>query len=550
MTLHSKLSHYFLDGMKQAQGANALPAYDLPASAPINKTKQESYGDYSTALPMQISKAAKMKPMDAAAVIVSHLPQVDFIAKAEPSVPGFINLTLEPKWVAAQVNVIIEKGSSFANLDLGHGAKAQVEFVSANPTGPLSVGRGRGGVIGDTMANLLSAVGYNVTREYYFNNAGQQMRNLGDSLRLRYLQALGEPVQFPEDYYQGSYLIDLARDLAVKFGNGLDEESWEFFKPVAEEMMFSSIKQTLKRLNIKMDVFFNENSLYDDGSVNDVIAKLRETGYAYDSEGAVWFKTTAFGAEEDRVIVKSNGDPTYRLPDIAYHRNKLNRGFDLIIDVLGSDHKDSFPDVLRGLQALGFKTEGIKLLMNQFVTVKGEKMSTRAGRFTTLDELIEEVGADVVRYFLLMRSAESHLEFDLDLAKEQSEKNPVYYVQYAHARICSILRKGEGLKQTGDGGDVSLLAHPSEQKLIRRMLELSGVIETCVNDLAPHPLTTYATDFAGLFHDFYRDCQVLPSETHPLDAKLSAARVRLVKAARIALETVLGLVGVSAPESM
>ncbi len=550
MTLYSKLSHHLLDGVKRAQSANALPAFDLPASVPINKTKQESFGDFSTALPMQISKTAKMKPMDAAAVIVQHLPKVDFVSKAEPSAPGFINLTLDPKWVAAQVNAIIEKGSSFANLDLGHGAKAQVEFVSANPTGPLSVGRGRGGVIGDTMANLLTAVGYNVTREYYFNNAGQQMRNLGDSLRLRYLQALGQSVEFPEDYYQGSYLIDLARDLAAKFNSRLANESWEYFKPIVEEAMFVSIKQTLKRLNIEMDVFFNENSLYDDGSVNDVIAKLRETGYVYDSEGAVWFKTTAFGADEDRVIVKSSGDPTYRLPDIAYHRNKLNRGFDLIIDVLGSDHKDSFPDVLRGLQALGFKTDGIKLLMNQFVTVKGEKMSTRAGRFTTLDELIEEVGADVVRYFLLMRSAESHLEFDLDLAKEQSEKNPVYYVQYAHARICSILRKGEGMAQTGEGGDVSLLVHPSEQKLIRRMLELSGVIETCVIDLAPHPLTTYATDLAGLFHDFYRDCQVLPSETHAMDAKLSAARVRLVKAARIALATTLGLVGVSAPEKM
>ena len=297
---------------------------------------------------MQISKAAKMKPMDAAAVIVQHLPKVDFISKAEPSAPGFINLTLDPKWVAAQVNVILEKGSSFANLDLGHGAKAQVEFVSANPTGPLSVGRGRGGVIGDTMANLLSAVGYNVTREYYFNNAGQQMRNLGDSLRLRYLQALGESIPFPEEYYQGSYLIDLARDLAAKFNSRLANESWEYFKPIVEEAMFASIKATLKRLNIEMDVFFNENSLYDDGSVNDVIAKLRETGYAYDNDGAVWFKTTAFGAEEDRVIVKSTGDPRIVCPTIAYHRNKLNRGFDLIIDVLGSDHKIPSPMCLRG----------------------------------------------------------------------------------------------------------------------------------------------------------------------------------------------------------
>lgn len=550
MTLQSKLSNYILDGVKNAQQTKTLPAFDLPTSAPINKPKQESFGDYSTALPMQVAKLAKIKPMDAAAVIVQHLPKVDFIAKAEPSAPGFINLTLNPTWVASQVNMIVEKGSAFANLDLGHGAKAQVEFVSANPTGPLSVGRGRGGVIGDTMANLFTAVGYNVTREYYFNNAGQQMKNLGESVRLRYLEALGQKTELTDDHYKGEYLIALAQEIKTSQGAVLKDKDWETFKPFAEEAMFKSIKITLKRLNIQMDVFFNENSLYDDGSVADTLNKLRASGNAYDNEGAVWFSATKFGGTEDRVIVKSSGEPTYRLPDIAYHCNKLNRGFKLIVNVLGADHKEEFPDVLRGLQALGYDSSGVKLLMNQFVTVKGERMSTRAGNFILLDELIAEVSADVVRYFLLMRSANSQLEFDLDLAKEQSDKNPVYYVQYAHARICSILRKGESASQISAGGDVNLLTHPTEQKLIQRMLELSDVIELCVTELAPHHLTTYASDLASLFHAFYRDCQVLPSEARAMDSQLSAARVCLVKAVRIALATTLGLIGVSAPESM
>jgi arginyl-tRNA synthetase len=277
---------------------------------------------------------------------------------------------------------------------------------------------------------------------------------------------------------------------------------------------------------------------------------LRERGYAYDSEGAVWLKTAELGGPEDRVIVKSTGEPTYRLPDIAYHRNKLQRGFALVVDVLGADHKDSFPDVLRGLQALGFDPAGIKMLMNQFVTVKGEKMSTRAGRFTLLDELIDEVGADVVRYFMLARSADSHLEFDLDLAREQSEKNPVYYVQYAHTRIAGILRKAQAGGYSDDGGDTARLTHPAEQALIRRIVELPDVIDLAVRDLAPHHLPYYAQDLATVFHSFYRDCQVLPSENLPVEPETTRARLRLVRAAKVALARALGLTGVSAPETM
>jgi arginyl-tRNA synthetase len=518
----------------------------MPESAPFNRPKKPEWGDFSSALPLQIAKSAGRNPLEVAHLIERRLPQADFVASTSVTPPGFINVTLAPVWLAGQVEAILLEGPGFADLNLGNRRKAQVEFVSANPTGPLSVGRGRGGVIGDTMANLLSAAGYDVTREYYFNNAGKQMRDLGESLRRRYLQALGHEVEISEELYQGEYLAELGRQLASERGSTLVEDGWETFKEIAEAAMFASIQKTLDRLNIHMDVFFNENSLYDDGSVWQVLELLRQQGYIYDQDGAVWFATTRLGGTEDRVVVKSTGEPTYRLPDIAYHKNKLDRGFELIIDVLGADHKDAFPDVLRGVQALGYDPSGIKMLMNQFVTMKGERMSTRAGHFTTLDELIEEVGADVVRFFMLMRAADTHLEFDLDLALEQSEKNPVYYVQYAHARISSILRKAVESGFSAQNGEVRLLTHPAELALIRQLLDLSEVIDRAVRELAPHHLTTYARDLASTFHAFYRDCQVL----NPEDPDMTRARLKLVTATRTGLARTLGLLGVAAPESM
>jgi arginyl-tRNA synthetase len=544
--IQAQLSKHILAGARAAQEAGALPAFDLPAAAPINKPKNPSWGDFSSALAMQLTKAAGRPPLEVARTIQEHLPPAGFVGSVSVTPPGFINITLDPGWLAAQVERILAEGATFADMDTGGGLKAQVEFVSANPTGPLSVGRGRGGVIGDTMANLLQASGYDVTREYYFNNAGKQMRDLGESLRRRYLQALGQEVEFSEELYQGEYLAELGRQLASERGDTLAGESWETFKPIAESSMFDSIKATLARLNIRMDVFFNENSLYEDGSVWTTLSALQEKGYIYEKEGAKWIAFTQLGGPEDRVMVKSTGEPTYRLPDIAYHKNKLDRGFKLIIDVLGADHKDAFPDVVRGVQALGYDASGIKLLMNQFVTMKGERMSTRAGRFTTLDDLVDEVSADVVRFFMLMRAADTHLEFDLDLALEQSEKNPVYYVQYAHARICSILRKAEERGFSAEGGDVSLLVHPGELGLVRQLIDLAEVIDRSVRELAPHHLTTYARDLASTFHVFYRDCQVLDPEA----SELSRARLKLVTATRTGLARTLALLGVTAPETM
>jgi arginyl-tRNA synthetase len=393
---------------------------------------------------------------------------------------------------------------------------------------------------------LLSAVGYQVTREFYYNDAGQQMRRLGESLRLRYLQALGRSVALSEDHYQGEYLEELGRGLLAEHGDSLADTDWEKFKDLAEEAIAAQQRDTMKRLYIRMDVFFNEHSLYGDGSVEKVVEVLRDKSYAYELDGAFWFAATALGGPEDRVIVKSSGEPTYRLPDIAYHCNKLQRGFDLVVDVLGADHKDSFPDVLRGVQAMGHDVSGVKLLMHQFVTIKGQRMSKRSGRFTTLDELIDEVGADVVCFFMLMRAAESHLEFDLDLAREQSEKNPVYYVQYAHARICSILAKAQAEGFSDTSGDVLLLRHPSEHMLIRRLLELADTIDRAVRELAPHHLTTYARELASSSHAFYRDCRVVDVENRAL----TLARLKLVRAVRIGLARTLELLSISAPEVM
>jgi arginyl-tRNA synthetase len=543
--LESELAALTLEALRAAQAAGDLPAFDEPSSVPISHSKNPDWGDFSTAVAMQLAKTVGRPPHAIAEVLEEHMPDSELVGSTSVSPPGFVNFTISAEWLAAQVGEVLRLGAAYADL-IQQAGKAQVEYISANPTGPLTVGHLRGGVIGDALANVLEAAGFEVTREFYFNNAGKQMRRLGESYRTRYLQALGEDVELEQDAYHGEYLVQMATALVESVGDTLRQEPWQTFAELAEEELSRGQRETMARLGIVMDVYFNERTLYDDNSVWDVAEALREKGLAYEKDGALWFRATALGGPEDRVIVRSTGEPTYRLPDIAYHINKLERGFDLIVDVLGADHKDAFPDVVRGVEALGYDPSPIRLVMNQFVTIRGERMSKRAGRFTTLDELLEEVPPDVVRFFLLMRAAESHLEFDLDLAREQSEKNPVYYVQYAHARLCSILRLADERGFSSEDGDTSLLQHPSEMALIRRMLDLAHVIDRVHRDLAPHMLTTYARDLASDFHVFYRDCRVL-DEAEP---QLSAARLRLVEAARVALARTLELIGVSAPESM
>ena len=411
--------------------------------------KIETHGDLSSNAAMLLSKKLKKNPRDIATEILANL-HIDesIISKTEIAGPGFINFYFTPLFISEIIKEINEGGDDFGKSKKYSGKRANVEFVSANPTGPLTVGHGRGAVTGDTIAKMLEWIGYEVDREYYFNNAGRQMRILGDSVSIRYLNLLGKQINYPEDYYQGEYLIDIARRLKEEYGNKLvDEPAEGKFKKAAESEIFNDIKQSLDHIGIHHKIFFNEKSLYEDGKIDDLLGKFKSSGLSYEKDGAIWLKLSELTGGEDKVIVKATNEPTYRLPDIAYHAVKYDRGYDLMVDLFGSDHAATYPDVLAGLRALGYDDSKIKVLIHQFVTIlkDGEvvKMSTRKANYITLDELTDEVGSDVVRYFFNMRTISSHMNFDIDLAKKQNDENPVFYLQYAHARICSIIRTVE-----------------------------------------------------------------------------------------------------------
>jgi arginyl-tRNA synthetase len=545
-----KIESYLQNKIQQTLEKLSLPAVDYTLSIP----KIESHGDLSTNLALLLANQIKQNPRELAQKLIENLEIPDEVfSKMEVAGPGFINFFYSARYLQKVVKTILQQGSRFGRSDSGKKQKAQVEFVSANPTGPLTIGHGRQAVIGDTIANFLEWAGYKVTREYYFNNAGRQMRILGDSVRLRYKQQLGEEIDFPEDYYQGEYITAIAKTLKKKYSDSLKnrtEQEIEIFKEAAEQAIFQDIKQTLQRLGIEFDVYFNEKDLYDNGEIERVIQILKEKDLAYEKEGALWFRSTSFGLEQDRVIVKSSGEPTYRLPDMAYHRSKFERGFDLVVDIFGADHIATYPDVLAGIKALGYDESKIKVLIHQFVTLyQGKekvKMSTRRANFITLDELMDEVGTDVTRWFFLMRSMDSHLNFDLVLAKTQSDENPVFYNQYAHARICSILRNAAERGITYDNpAALKLLQHPTEFMLIKKLLDFPPVVEKCARDFAPHLLTQYLSDLSTAFHKFYTECWVLTT-----DKELSQARLALCLATKTVLANGFSIVGVAALESM
>ena len=398
--------------------------------------KIESHGDLSTNAAMLLTKQLKKNPRQIAEEIIKNLePDSKVIFKTEIAGPGFINFFFTKEFITGIIKNILKNENSFGKSEKYSGKTANVEFVSANPTGPLTVGHGRNAVVGDTVANLLEWIGYKVDREYYFNNAGRQMRVLGDSVRLRYLELCGETINYPEEYYQGDYIREIAEGLFKKNGNKLKDNKPEgIFKETAEKEIFNEIKKTLQRLNIKHDIFFNENSLYEDGKIKSLLGTYREKNLSFEKDGAVWLKLSEIGNEQDKVIVKSTGEPTYRLPDIAYHSTKFDRGYDLIVDLFGSDHNATYPDVMAGVKVLGYNVEKVKVLIYQFVTImeNGEavKMSTRKANYITLDQLIDDVSSDVVRYFFNMRNITTHMNFDLTLAKKQSDENPVFYLQH------------------------------------------------------------------------------------------------------------------------
>lgn len=548
---------YLEDQIKKAlaalkYGEDVNPTFDRP--------KLEEHGDLTTNIAMVLAKTLGKKPRALAEEIVRAMKfDPTRVARVEIAGPGFINFWFAESYYTGGLRAVFEQAESFGRSDVGRGKKTQVEFVSANPTGPLSVGHGRQAAIGDTLANLLEWMGYAVTREYYYNNAGRQMRKLAESTFARYRQLFDPEAPFPEDGYQGGYIREIAEDLKKTKGDSLlrlpAEDALAISQQVSETILFDAIKSVLLRMGVKFDVFFNEDSLYKDGTINDVVAEFRSKGLAYDKDGAVWLKTTAMGLDQDRVIMKSTGEPTYRLPDIAYHREKFRRGFEFVVDVFGADHIATIPDVLAGVKALGYDPGNVKVVIHQFVTLlrNGEqvKMSKRAANFVTLDELIEEVGPDAVRFFFLMRSISSHLEFDLDLAKEQSDKNPVYYLQYAHARIASILRFAESEGVVGAGlpelkrANLQLLKEPSELALVKLILSFPGVVESTCRSLEPHRLPTYLSEVATAFHKFYHDHRVVIPER-----PLAHARLALSWSAMIVLANGLKILGISAPERM
>ncbi|OGU69763.1 MAG: arginine--tRNA ligase [Ignavibacteria bacterium RIFCSPLOWO2_02_FULL_55_14] len=521
--------------------------------------KQEAHGDLTTNIALLLAKAAGKNPRVVAKEIVDSLDMNPAsVTKTEVAGPGFINFTFSPAFFARKLEGILREGASYGRSTVGRGVKAMVEYVSANPTGPLSVGHGRQAAIGDTLANVLQWTGHEVTREYYYNNAGRQMRVLAQSTYARYRQLFDPASAFPEDGYQGEYIQQIALLLKSELGDSLvgieEEKALAVCKERAEQVLFDAIKSVLLRMGIRHDVFYNEDSLYSSKKINEVVDEFRSKGLAYDKDGAVWFKATDLGLDQDRVIIKSTGEPTYRLPDIAYHREKFLRGFELVVDVFGADHIATIPDVLAGIKALGFDPDKVKVVIHQFVTLmrNGEqvKMSKRLANFVTLDELIDEVGSDAVRYFFLMRSNGTHLEFDLSLATEHSDKNPVYYVQYAHARIASMLRFAMSEGAIDPATDPSavvydVLQSPAEIALMKQILQFPELVEGTAKSLEPHRVPTYLHELATAFHRFYHDHRVVVPEKD-----ISTARLALCACTKTVLANGLAILGVSAPDRM
>ncbi len=517
----------------------------------LSVPNQKGHGDLSTNIAMLLTKELKKNPREIATEIIDNLDyDSSIIEKIEIAGPGFINFSFSIKFLSKIIFEIDEAKSDFGKSKKHVGKRANVEFVSANPTGPLTVGHGRNAIIGDTVANLLQWIGYDVDREYYFNNAGRQMRVLGQSVQLRYKELLGEIVDFTDEYYQGEYIKEIAQLLVDEHGDKLlNEDDESIFKSKAEKEIFKEIETTLEHLDIKMNNFFNEQTLYDDGKIDAVLKEFKDKNLSYKKDDALWLKLTELGNEQDKVIVKSTGEPTYRLPDIAYHITKFNRGYNLIIDVFGSDHNATFPDVKAGIQALGYDAEKVDVLIYQFVTIieKGEvvKMSTRKANYITLDELTEAVGKDVVRYFFNMRSLSSHLNFDIDLAKKQSEENPVFYLQYAHARISSILRMTDEQKMNSSFDNLELLSTEAEINLMKMLHQFKDEVYYSAVNYEPHRIANYLEELATSFHKFYTDCRILGTEK-----KLAEARIALAKSTQTVIKNGLSILGVSAPDRM
>ncbi|MBW2273292.1 MAG: arginine--tRNA ligase [Deltaproteobacteria bacterium] len=552
-----------------------------PPVLSLDLPRQKDHGDFASNAAMVLAKRLGQPPRTIAERLIELVGDGGgLLARCEVAGPGFVNFWLADNYWQSLLCEIVRSGKSYGSSRSGAGQKLQVEFVSANPTGPLSTGHGRQAVLGDAICRLLAFTGNEVTREYYFNNGGRQMRVLGESVKARYLESLGQaapptremlekpdtawrdsidgmPVVFPKDGYQGDYVGEIAAAFRSEYGDARAEEPGDgLFREKAQELIFADIRATLAGLGIHFDVYYNERSLYDEGKLDEAIADLRGLDLVYEAEGAVWLRATKFDLDRDRVLVKSSGEPTYLLPDIAYHREKFRRGFDRVVDVQGADHIEQFPFVRSAAAALGCPADRIELVMHQFVTLTSGgqqvKQSTRKATYVTVDELLEQIGADVFRFFMVERKAEGHLDFDLDLARDRNwRKNPAYYVQYAHARTHGIERKAAETKIPMPlGGDFAAarLDLPEELELVKKLSEFPDVVLRAADTREPHHITYYLREVAGLWNPYLQDGQ-----RHRVisdDAELTAARLGLALAVRTVLANGLGLLGISAPESM
>ncbi len=566
-TLRDRVGALVAGATRAAIEAGSLPDVALP-DAVIERPRDAANGDYASSLPLQLARSAMMPPLAIAAAIAAHLPAGEIIDAPRIAPPGFINLSLAERFVQGEVNRIIEQGPAFADGALGRGKRAQVEFVSANPTGPLHVGNGRGAAIGDTLAAALAATGYEVEREYYVNDAGTQSNVFAETLYARYQQQFGRDVPIPDGGYPGDYMIELAMELREREGDRFLAPPGEHADPALGELgiqlMIEQIRGTLERFGTSYDRWFSERTLYQPGpngarsAYDTALGSLRENGHLAEREGALWLTSSDLGEDKDNVVVRSDGRPTYFASDIAYHHDKFTtRGFDLVIDVWGADHHGHVSRVEVATEAVVGRRDALHVLLYQLVTLRRGtqivRLSKRSGEIITLDELVEEVGPDAARFFFLLRAPSSQMEFDLELAVKQSNENPVYYIQYAHARLASILDRAAGEGHTSEGGDVALLTAPHELALVREMLRLSEVIELVATTYEPQHLAHYGTELATSFHAFndaFRQQGDPNLKVITDDDALTAARLRLVSAAKIALGRVLGLMGMTAPERM
>ena len=555
-SMKQTVTEILLEALARAKAKGELKL-DTPPAITLETPKDKNHGDMSSTFALSMAKIEGKLPRKIAEIVLANLQDEEgIIAKTEIAGPGFINFFLKQDRWRKTLFDIDDQGHEYGLKDIGKGERVQVEFVSANPTGPLHVGHGRGAAVGDALANLLSAVGYDVQREFYINDAGRQVRLLAQSIYARYQQTLGNNSTFPEDGYHGEYITEVAQEFirvhGNKFLNKPLEECAAIFADFGKDAMLADIKRDLEDFGVRFDVWFSEKSLLSDESVKRSIEELKERGFAYEQDGALWLKSTAFGDDKDRVIIKKDGEYTYLASDIAYHRNKLARGFTQLVNIWGADHHGYIPRVQAVIQAFGHRSDSLHVLLVQLVSIlrhgQPVPMSKRAGNFVTLRDVVQDVGADVARYLFLTRKTDSHLDFDLDIAKEQSRENPVYYVQYAHARIASVFREVESRSipvPSRDTVKIDLLDVEEEQNIIKALAKYPEMIEEAALAYEPHRITFYLQDLAGLLHNYYFKHRILTE-----DLARTGARLFLMKQVKTVIQSALKILGVAAPERM